>query len=152
VCPRAEVLLFFTDRAQHVAEVVLPAMEAGLVVVSDRYADSSYAYQGYARGLPFDEVRALARVATEGLVPNLTLLIDVPVQVGLGRVSQRGDQDRLESEVLEFHERVREGYRALAAAEPGRWVTIDGTGSADEVWARVRATALPRVEAMLGLR
>jgi dTMP kinase len=144
MAPQAEVLLFFADRAQHVAEVIRPGLAGGKTVISDRYVDSSLAYQGYGRGIDLDLIRTVARAATGGLVPDLTLFIDVPVEVGLARVGKRGAQDRLESEVREFHERVREGYRALAAAETSRWVTIDGQGDAGEVEKQVAAAVAER--------
>jgi dTMP kinase len=135
----AELLLYFADRAQHVEEKIRPALERGLTVVSDRYVDSTRAYQGYGRGLPLETIDTLWRIATGGLVPDLTLLLDVGVEQGLARVGKRGGEDRLESERREFHERVRAGYHALAAAEPRRWAVIDASGDALVIHGRIVA-------------
>lgn len=152
MAPEAEVLLFFADRAQHVREVLLPAVRAGRTVVSDRYTDSSLAYQGYGRGLDLDLIRAVAELATGGLRPDLTVLLDVPVDVGLGRAAQRGSHDRLEAEVREFHDRVRAGYLLMAREEPERWVVVDGHGDAPAVAARTRAAVAGRGMLSLGVR
>ncbi len=134
MAPMTELLLYFADRAQHVAEVVRPALAQGLVVLCDRHVESSLAYQGYGRGLPLEAIRALAQLATGGLRPDTIVLFDVPVELGLARARKRGAHDRLEAELLEFHERVRAGYETLAAQEPERWLRVDGSGPADAVF------------------
>jgi dTMP kinase len=139
-----ESLLYFADRAQHVAEIVRPALQAGKTVVSDRFVESSLAYQGYGRHLPLPALRALAEIATGGLRPDLIVFFDVPLAVGLARVGKRGAQDRLESEVREFHERVRAGYEAMMRDEPSRWVRIDGEGDPDAVGERIQGAVRAR--------
>jgi dTMP kinase len=142
--PRAEALLMAADRAHHVATLVRPAIEAGRDVVTDRYIGSSLAYQGYGRGLGVAEVARISAWATGGLDPDVVVLLDVPDGVAAARL---GDQrDRLEAEGPEFHRRVIAGFRALAAADPQRWVVVDGTGPVDAVAARVLA-AVADVEA-----
>jgi dTMP kinase len=132
---RAEVLLMAADRAQHVAEVLEPALARGADVVTDRFTGSSLAYQGFGRGLDVEEVRRVSRWAADGLEPDLIVLLDVPLDVAARRRPAVGD--RMEAESAAFHARVAEGYRALAAAEPDRWVVVDGTGPPDEVAERV---------------
>ena len=114
---RSEALLYAADRAQHVHDVLRPALDAGEVVITDRFVDSSLAYQGAGRTIPMDDVRMISRWATEGLQPDLTVLLDLPPEVGLARARGRAVADRLESESLEFHQRVRQTFRALAEAE-----------------------------------
>lgn len=149
--PTAELLLYFADRAQNVAEVVRPGLAAGRTVLCDRHVESSLAYQGYGRGLDLGAIRALAGLATGGLRPDAIVLFDVPVDVGLARVGRRGAHDRLEAELREFHERVRAGYESLRAEEPGRWLRLDGAASPDGVfralWAGLLARGLVRGEA-----
>jgi dTMP kinase len=132
---RAEALLMAADRAQHVTERVRPALEEGRMVVSDRSAYSSLAYQGYGRGLGADAVRALCTWATRGLWPDLAILLDVPPEVTATRMS--GPADRMEGAGQDFHRRVHDGFRELAAAEPDVWVVVDGTGTVREVADRV---------------
>jgi dTMP kinase len=152
MAPTAEALLYFADRAQHVASVVRPALAAGRVVITDRYVDSSLAYQGYGRGLSLELLRAVARLATDGLAPHFTIFLEVPVHVGLARVGRRGEHDRLEAEPAEFHERVRAGYAELIGQEPSRWISVNGEGSDDDVAARVLAAATSRGILQHGLR
>jgi dTMP kinase len=123
--PRAEALMYAADRAEHVASVINPALERGAVVITDRYTDSSLAYQGAARGLRSDEVAWLSHWATEGLIPDLTILLDLPPQAGLGR--RASSADRLEAEPSEFHERVRAGFLELVRSDPGRYLVLDAT-------------------------
>lgn len=139
LAPRAEALLYAADRAHHVSTVVRPALRRGDIVVSDRYVDSSLAYQGAGRTLPVDEVSWLSAWATGGLKPDLVVLLDVEPGVGLGRVSRRGEADRLERESLDFHERVRQGFLDLAAADPARYLVLDGTRDEHQLAAEIAA-------------
>jgi dTMP kinase len=125
----ADALLFSAARAELVVEVIRPALARGAVVVSDRYATSTTAYQGYGAGVPLDQLLRLESVATGGLRPDLVVLIDVPVEAGLARRGvARGGETRFEEHFdVGFHERVRDGYRAMAAADPARWRIVDGT-------------------------
>jgi len=146
--PRAEALLFMASRAQLVQEEIAPAIAAGGTVLIDRFFLSTYAYQGAGRGVPEDELRMANRVATGGLVPDLTLLFDLPVRDGLARASRRGPRDRMESADLAFHDRVSGAFSAFAAPawqaahpECGPIVMLDATGSEDQVFERL-VTAL----------
>ncbi|GAA4754384.1 dTMP kinase [Amnibacterium soli] len=147
VAPRAEALLYAADRAHHVATVVRPALERGDVVVQDRYLDSSVAYQGAGRVLDAEEVRGLSTWATEGLLPDLTVLLDLEPAVARQRRGGRAAEDRLESEQDDFHERVRTAFLALAAASPDRFVVVDAALPEQEVAARIRAAVEPRLGA-----
>jgi dTMP kinase len=136
----AELFLYCADRAQHVEEVIRPGLAAGRVVLCDRFSESTLAYQGYGRGIDLEAVRSLDARARNGVTPTLTFLLDCPVAEGLARVRKRsGTQDRFEREVVAFHERVRDGFRTLAAAEPARFCVIDSTEPADRVRERVIA-------------
>ena len=123
--PRTEALLYAASRRQHLAEVVLPALKAGKIVLCDRFVDSSLVYQGYARGIGIDKVWELNQFAIDDCMPDLTLYYDVDVEVGLSRVRSRGEMNRLDSENVEFHRSVRAAYQMIASKYPGRIVTID---------------------------
>jgi dTMP kinase len=151
-----ELLLYAASRRQHTVEVIRPALAGGQVVLCDRYTDSTLAYQGFGRLLDLDQLRTLNGWATGRLVPDLTLLFDLPEEVGLTRARVRNDSDhalqseaRFEAEEMRFHRRVREGYRTLALAEPQRYVTVDGDGSVDEVFARTLAALATRAPRLL---
>jgi dTMP kinase len=137
--PRTEFLLFTASRAQLVKEVIRPHLEAGGVVVSDRFYDSSFAYQGYGHGMPLDELRTITAFATGGLRPDLTLLIDLSAEAGLARRKSGGHWNRMDAYDLEFHQRVRAAYLDMARTEPDRWRTVDGDRSQDDVQADLQA-------------
>jgi dTMP kinase len=140
ITPRAEALLYAADRAHHVATVVRPALERGEVVIQDRYIDSSVAYQGAGRVLDPEEVRGLSEWATEGLRPDLTILLDLDADAARGRLDEaRTRYDRLEAEASEFHDRVRSAYLRLAGAEPERFLVVDAELPVDEIAATIRA-------------
>lgn len=132
-----EALLFSAARAQIVAELILPALQANKIVISDRYADSTLAYQGYGLGLELEALRKLTQFATGGLVPDLTFYIDVPVQDGIAR-KQQAEVNRLDQKAIAYHERVRAGYLEMARAEPHRWYVIEGTHSVGEIQRNIR--------------
>jgi dTMP kinase len=136
--PLAELFLYEASRTQHVAEVIRPALEAGRWVLCDRFFDASTAYQGNARGLGMKMVAELNLVATSGLVPDLTLVLDLPVEVGLKRLAR--SPDRIESETLDFHERVRQGYLEMAEGDPSRIKVVDASGTIDDIHVRIRGT------------
>ncbi len=132
ISDETEALLYSAARAQIIAELIRPALDAGRIVLSDRYADSTLAYQGYGLGLNLDALRAITRFATGGLVPDRTFFIDVPVEFGLRR-KRRGETNRLDDKSVAYHERVRAGYFEMIKAEPQRWTVIDGTRPVDQV-------------------
>lgn len=147
VAPRAEALLYAADRAHHVATKVRPALEQGQVVLTDRYLDSSVAYQGAGRALDATEVRAISMFAVQNLLPQLTILLDLPAHQALARRDQTGTEpDRLESEKVEFFESVRQAFLQMASAEPERWIVIDAAQSVDAMQQQIRA----RVAQLLG--
>ncbi|CAN5616426.1 dTMP kinase [soil metagenome] len=141
---RAEALLMAADRAQHVAEVIAPALDGGRHVVTDRFLGSSVAYQGFGRGLPVEEVHRLSLWATSGLEPDLFVLLDVTEAEARARIGG-GGRDRLEKAGDAFHEAVAQGFRDLAHADPDHWATFDGGGTVAEVEARVRAIIADRL-------
>jgi dTMP kinase len=143
--PETEFLLFSASRAQLVKEVLRPHLQRGGVVVCDRFADSSLAYQGYGHGLDLDMVQAVTRLATGGLLPDLTILLDLPAEDGLARRRQGGRWNRLDDYDLEFHQRVRQAFLGLAAAEPARWVTVDGRPGEDEVQREIQRVVAERL-------
>jgi dTMP kinase len=140
-----ELFLYLADRAQHIHEVVIPALKQGKIVLCDRHTDSTLAYQGYGRGIDLSLLRSLNDIASEGIKPDLTLLFDCPAEIGLSRTVQRQPQtasgrneDRFEREKIEFHERVRAGFLELARAEPNRFRIVDAARSAEEVGQEVK--------------
>ncbi|GAB4470803.1 MAG: dTMP kinase [Anaerolineae bacterium] len=145
--PRSEVLLYSAARAQHVEEIIRPALARGQIVICDRFADSTLAYQGFGHGLDLAVLRQITEFATGGLKPDLTLYLDVSPETGLRR--RRGDSggewNRLDALAMEFHWRVHHGYQILAKEEPGRWVVIDGERECGEVQADIRAVVLERL-------
>jgi len=140
ISPLTELLLFNASRAQLVGEVIRPNLEKGKFVICDRYADSTTAYQSYGRGLDLEMVEAINNTATQGLKPDLTVLLNIPVEEGLARKRVK-KQDRFEQEDITFHQRVREGYLKLAANDPQHWLVIDATQSKEKIeeiiWRRV---------------
>ena len=145
--PRTEILLFQASRAQLVGEVIRPHLEKGFIVLCDRYADSTIAYQGYGYQSDLDQVRAIVEFAIQGLKPDLTLLVDIDVEKGLRRKSKEG-LNRLDAYELAFHQRVRQGYRALAQAEPDRWEIVDGTPPPGQVQEAIRKIVMARLKAI----
>ena len=148
MCPTAELLLYEAARAQHVAEKILPALQAGAIVLCDRFSDSTTAYQGAGRGLSPEDVAPLHAIATAGLNPDKTILVDVPAEVGLARVMKTKTRDRIELEAIEFHTKVRDGFLAIAKAEPNRVAIVDGTQPLELVSTAVDAIIDSLLEAL----
>lgn len=145
VTARAEALLYAADRAHHVETVIQPALAAGKVVICDRYADSTFAYQGAGRSLDAERVRQIMGFAVGGRWPDLTILLDADPRIALARARGEGSGDRIEAEGLAFHDAVRRGFLALAAAEPQRFAVIDASASLDEIESRVAAVVGERL-------
>jgi dTMP kinase len=148
--PRTELLLYFASRAQNVEQVIRPALEAGRVVLCDRFTDSTLVYQGCGRGLDTNLILDLDRIACQGLKPDVTVLIDIDIETSLARAKRRNEragraEARIDEESEAFHERVRRGYLALAARGEARFIVIDGGASADDVAARIREAIGGRV-------
>jgi dTMP kinase len=144
--PRTETLLYQAARAQFVEQVVRPRLALGEIVLSDRYADSTVAYQGYGHQQDLEQVRALVKYATGGLVPDLTILLDVDVKIGIARKSNSQEWNRLDAYTLEFHRRVRAGYLEMVKREPNRWAVVDAGKEWDEVQKQLRIVILKKLE------
>lgn len=147
LCSLTELLLMFASRAQHLAEVIRPALERGNTVLCDRFTDATWAYQGGGRKVPAKEIAALESLVHGDLQPDLTLLLDLPVETGMKRASLRSDYDRFEIESLEFFERVRGAYLARAGEQPHRFEVIDASPDADSVWAQIATILEQRIAA-----
>jgi len=143
---RTEFLLFSASRAQHIAEVIRPNLENGLTVISDRFFDSSLAYQGYGQRLPLDTLKAITNFATSGLTPDLTLLLDLPVEEGLRRREADGNWNRMDAYDIDFHRRVRRGYLNLAAETPERWVILNAEQSFAALQDEIRHAVMARLK------
>ncbi len=144
--PRTETLLYQAARAQIVEQVIKPRLAVGEIVLSDRYFDSTIAYQGYGHGQDLEQVRQLVRYATGGLTPDLTVLLDLDVEIGLQRKSKQQEWNRLDAYTLDFHKRLRAGYLELVRQEPGRWKILDSSQSWDTVQEALRNVILERLK------
>jgi len=144
IAPLTELFLYLADRSHHVSQIIVPAISAGKIVLCDRFTDSTLAYQGYGRGIDLAWLRELNNAATSFIRPDLTFLLDCPIEVGLARAAERkyeagtSREDRFERETVEFHEKVRAGFLALAREEPGRFCIIDAAKTVDESAADIR--------------
>jgi dTMP kinase len=144
--PLVMALLLSASRAQLAETVIRPALASGHAVIVDRYADSTTAYQGFGLGLDIDAIRALRRVATGGTEPDVVVYVDIASEVGLSRVHARGNRNRLDSETLAFHTRVRNGYCQIMADNPGRWIKVNGDAPAKNIHEEILTNILPRLE------
>ena len=145
--PRTETLLYQAARAQIVEQVIKPRLDVGEVVISDRYYDSTIAYQGYGHQQDLEQVRALVKYATGGLVPDLTILLDLDVEVGLGRKKKNGlEWNRMDAHEVGFYQRVRAGYLEMVKLEPGRWVVLDGGQTWESVQEELRKVIMERIK------
>ncbi len=144
---RTELLLMFAARCQHVSKKIQPALEQGQWVLSDRFTDASFAYQGFGRELGLERLNQLAAWSLGGFKPDLTIMLDLPIEVGLERAEKRGEKDRFESEQIDFFKRVRDGYLSIAKAEPNRMKVIDATGSIEQVQAQIEKVLIEFYEA-----
>jgi dTMP kinase len=145
--PAAEILLYSASRAQLVQQIIRPALESGAIVICDRYADSTMAYQGYGRGLNLDDLQFITRFATGGLQPDLTFLLDLDVEHGIRRRTDGGDEmNRMDLQDAKFHQRVRKGYLSMVAAQPHRWVVVNADRDVGDVQAEIRQEIRSRLE------
>lgn len=144
--PRAETLLYQAARAQIVEQVIKPRLADGEIVISDRYYDSTIAYQGYGHQQDLEQVRALVKYATGGLTPDLTILLDLDVEIGLGRKKKDNEWNRLDAYTVEFHKRVRAGYLEMVKAEPNRWVVVNSEQKWDAVQEELRRVIVERLK------
>jgi len=148
VAPMAELLAFAADRAQHVEHLIRPEVAAGKIVISDRYADATFAYQGAGRGFTVDQVNSVIALATGGLRPDLTLFFDITPEEAIRRMTRRPDakRNRMDDETAEFYSRVREAYLGIAEREPERFIVLDASGSIDEIHSHVMDIVTPRLQ------
>ncbi len=144
--PRTEILLFQSSRAQHVEQVIRPCLQAGKIVICDRFADSTIAYQGYGHQMDLKELETIVNYATGGLKPDLTVLFDIEVEDGLKRRGKGGDWNRLDAYELEFHRRVRQGYHLMVQREPHRWRSLDASASPEDVQNELRRILLEHLQ------
>jgi len=144
--PKTEFLLFSASRSQHVSEVLQPHLDKGGVVISDRYFHSSLAYQGYGHQLDLEKLDTITTFATGGLIPDLIVLLDLPVEEGLRRRKIEGDWNRLDAYLEEFHQRVRQGYLAMASSDPERWAIIDAVPPVERIQAEIQKVVIERLQ------